>query len=76
MSLGEPSPGVRVHGVAQGERAARPHLARSAIAHFACHGTSDSTDPSQSRLILDDHATAPLTVSALGRVSLDHAQMA
>ncbi len=46
------------------------------IAHFACHGICDRTDPSLSRLLLHDHATAPLTVSALSRVNLDHAQLA
>ncbi|MEU6635124.1 CHAT domain-containing protein [Streptomyces rochei] len=46
------------------------------IAHFACHGISDRTDPSFSRLLLHDHATTPLTVSALSRANLDHAQLA
>ncbi|MFD8547181.1 CHAT domain-containing protein [Streptomyces sp. NPDC059649] len=46
------------------------------VAHFACHGASDPADPSQSRLLLHDHATTPLTVSALARVDLDHARLA
>ncbi|MET7303412.1 CHAT domain-containing protein [Embleya sp. NPDC005575] len=52
------------------------HLPRCAIAHFACHGESNQADPSRSRLLLHDHATTPLTVSALARVDLDHARLA
>lgn len=36
------------------------------IAHFACHGHADWTDPARSHLILADHATAPLTVTEIG----------
>lgn len=46
------------------------------IAHFACHGASDATDPSHSRLLLHDHATDPLTVAALTPVQLQHARLA
>ncbi|ROQ94229.1 tetratricopeptide repeat protein [Streptomyces sp. 2132.2] len=52
------------------------HLPRCAVAHFACHGTSDPADPSQSRLLLHDHAVAPLTVGSLAPVALDHARLA
>ncbi|MEV6057164.1 CHAT domain-containing protein [Streptomyces sp. NPDC052107] len=45
-------------------------------AHFACHGTSDRTNPSQSQLLLHDHDTSPLTVSALTQVNLTRAQLA
>jgi CHAT domain-containing protein len=51
-------------------------LASCPIAHFACHGVSDTTDPSQSRLLLHDHATDPFTVSSLATVALDDAQLA
>jgi hypothetical protein len=51
-------------------------LSTCSIAHFACHGVSDPTDPSHSRLLLHDHDTAPLTVAALAPVRLDHAQLA
>jgi CHAT domain-containing protein len=46
-----------------------------AIAHFACHGSTDPADPSQNRLLLHDHRTSPLTVAALAPVVLEHAQL-
>jgi CHAT domain-containing protein len=52
------------------------HLTVCPNVHFACHGTSDRADPSQSRLLLHDHQAAPLTVAALSRVLLDHALLA
>ncbi|MFI5671755.1 CHAT domain-containing protein [Streptomyces sp. NPDC051704] len=52
------------------------HLPHCAIAHFACHGTSDPADPSQSRLLLHDHAEDPLTVRSLAPVALDRARLA
>lgn len=51
-------------------------LATCPIAHFACHGTHDPAEPSRSRLLLHDHQTAPLTVTALTRLRLDHARLA
>ncbi|MFF8641321.1 CHAT domain-containing protein [Streptomyces sp. NPDC015345] len=51
-------------------------LPQYAVAHFACHAESDHTDPGQSRLLLNDHATTPLTVAALARMNLTHAQLA
>ena len=48
-------------------------LARSRIAHFACHAEADTTDPSRSGLRLLD---APLTVSALSAQDLDSAVFA
>ncbi|MFF4529450.1 CHAT domain-containing protein [Streptomyces sp. NPDC001407] len=56
--------------------AVRSQLPHCAIAHFACHGVSDSADPSQSRLLLYDHATSPLTVAALAQLSLGQGQLA
>ena len=41
------------------------------IAHFSCHGYADRTNPAHSRLILDDHATAPLTVADITALNLD-----
>ncbi|WP_280489672.1 CHAT domain-containing tetratricopeptide repeat protein [Nocardia carnea] len=51
-------------------------LPERAIVHFACHGASDSDDPSRSRLLLHDHATTPLTVAALAPIHLDRARLA
>ncbi|MFG3496772.1 CHAT domain-containing protein [Streptomyces sp. NPDC047886] len=52
-------------------------LPECSIAHFACHGATDRTDPSRSRLFLHDNATSPpLTVSALARVDLERARLA
>ncbi|MFH8739206.1 CHAT domain-containing protein [Streptomyces sp. NPDC017964] len=53
-----------------------PVFEHCALAHFACHGISELTDPSQSKLRLQDHAETPLTVSALSRADLAHAQLA
>lgn len=47
------------------------NLPSCSIAHFACHAASHQTDPSQSRLILDDHETAPLTIASLGPLKHD-----
>jgi CHAT domain-containing protein len=47
-----------------------------AIAHFACHGATNPADPSQSRLLLRDHAIDPLTVASLAPVNLSRARLA
>ncbi|MCX4529289.1 tetratricopeptide repeat protein [Streptomyces sp. NBC_01551] len=52
------------------------HLAKSTIAHFACHGASHPTDPSQSLLLLHDWQQDPLTVASLTPVNLDYASLA
>ncbi|MEO3855381.1 CHAT domain-containing protein [Acrocarpospora sp. B8E8] len=52
------------------------HLAGCATAHFACHGASDPTDPSRSRLLLQDHRHNPLTVASLTALNLEHARLA
>jgi CHAT domain-containing protein len=51
-------------------------LATCPVAHFACHGETDASDPSQSRLFLHDHDSAPFTGGALASVRLDHARLA
>lgn len=45
------------------------HLPDTQLVHMACHGFSSMTDPSQSRLLLTDWQTAPLTVSDLGALN-------
>jgi CHAT domain/Tetratricopeptide repeat len=52
------------------------HLPACPVAHFACHGASHPTDPSQSLLLLHDHERDPLTVASLAPVQLDNAQLA
>lgn len=51
-------------------------LPECAVAHFACHGSSDLTDPSNSSLLLYDHDSDPFTVAGLAEVRLDQAQLA
>ncbi|SFT29829.1 CHAT domain-containing protein [Streptomyces sp. ok210] len=51
-------------------------LPECSIAHFACHGASHPTDPSQSLLLLHDHESDPLTVASLAPVHLEQAQLA
>ena len=75
--LSEPSAAGEVQiGELPTKTAVLEHLSGCAIAHFACHGSSDATDPSQSRLLLHDHRREPFTVAALAPVSLRHAQLA
>lgn len=51
-------------------------LHRHGIAHFACHGLSDWSDPAANRLLLHDHADNPLTVEAISREHLTGAGLA
>lgn len=51
-------------------------LPHCAIAHFACHGRFDAGDPSRSRLLLHDHATAPLTIADLAPMRLERVELA
>ena len=41
------------------------------VAHFACHGYADREEPARSRLVLTDHATAPLTLADITALHLD-----
>ncbi|MFI5590016.1 CHAT domain-containing protein [Amycolatopsis sp. NPDC051758] len=52
------------------------HLPTHPVVHFACHGVTDLTDPSLSRLILHDHIENPLSVASLAPLALDQVQLA
>ena len=41
------------------------------LTHFSCHGHADWDHPAASRLILTDHATAPLTLADITTLNLD-----
>ncbi|WP_170323081.1 CHAT domain-containing protein [Acrocarpospora macrocephala] len=51
-------------------------LSEHAIVHLACHGVSDWDTPAASRLLLHDHRTLPLTVSAISLLRLNRARLA
>ena len=46
------------------------------IIHLACHGSCSNDDPSQSKLLLEDWQSAPLTVSQLAAQNLGSSQFA
>lgn len=50
------------------------HLSDSSIVHFACHGYSHYSDPSQSFLLLHDWQSNPLSVADIAALKFDHAQ--
>lgn len=76
VQLTGPEPGGACRPDTPTAAAVRSQLPHCAIAHFACHGVSDTADPSQSRLLLYDHSTSPLTVSALAQLDLSQGQLA
>ena len=45
-------------------------------AHFACHGSSDLTSPSDSTLLLYDYRERPLAVPEIARLDLTGAELA
>jgi tetratricopeptide (TPR) repeat protein len=51
-------------------------LLSSRWAHFACHASSDLTNPSASYLLLHDHQRRPLTAVDVARLRLDDAELA
>ena len=51
-------------------------LRSSRWAHFACHASSDLTNPSASYLLLHDHQRRPLTAVDVARLRLDDAELA
>ena len=46
------------------------------VAHFACHGRSDLTDPQESSLLLADSDEQPFTLSALSNLHLEQGSLA
>ncbi|MEU1752659.1 CHAT domain-containing protein [Micromonospora matsumotoense] len=50
-------------------------MENSTWAHFACHATTGA-NPSDSRLLLHDHATQPLTATGISRLRLRSASLA
>lgn len=58
------------------KRAVLTELAACQIVHFACHGHSSLSNPSESRLILKDWVSDPLTVADLTAMKLDRCQLA
>lgn len=49
-------------------------LIKCQIAHFACHGMSNTNDPSQSCLLLKDWESDPLSVADIVNLNLENAQ--
>ncbi|MEU0519994.1 CHAT domain-containing protein [Streptosporangium sp. NPDC006007] len=45
-------------------------------AHFACHAVGDLTDPSNSHLLVHDHADRPLRVMDVSRLRLENSEFA
>ncbi|PKK41188.1 hypothetical protein CI102_15103 [Trichoderma harzianum] len=53
------------------------NLSNSKFVHFACHGTSDPHDPSESGLVLlEEDAPALLTIGELDRINMQNAEIA
>lgn len=57
-------------------RSVLKHLPSYSLLHFACHSEVDMADPSQSRLLLHDHETRPLTIRSLTPVKLERVRLA
>lgn len=51
-------------------------LAAHPWAHFACHAGADPDDPYQSRLVVHDHATEPLTALDVSQLRLESSELA
>jgi CHAT domain-containing protein len=66
--------------VLRGEEATRDAvidgMSRHNTVHFACHATSDPTEPSRSTLVLHDYASRPLTPLFMSRHRLDDMHLA
>ncbi|KAH8586463.1 CHAT domain-containing protein [Bisporella sp. PMI_857] len=53
-----------------------PALQGCGVAHFSCHGIVDHINPSNSRLLLSDWETSPLTVADVNALKLSNARLA
>lgn len=53
-----------------------PLLSTHQIVHLACHGYTSPTNPSESKLLLSDWKTSPLTVSDLSSINSEFPQFA
>lgn len=51
-------------------------LRHCSIAHFACHGEVNESDPSKSQVLLADWETNPLSVADMAAIKLDQVQLA
>ncbi|MFD0556626.1 CHAT domain-containing protein [Stackebrandtia endophytica] len=51
-------------------------LKRMELAHFACHATTDPTDPAAGRILLDDYVERPLTVEQLSLLDIPNGRLA
>ncbi|MFI5907505.1 CHAT domain-containing protein [Dactylosporangium sp. NPDC051541] len=69
-------PASVLHAAAATRESVLAALPAHPVVHFACHGISDWNAPETSRLLLHDHATAPLTVAALAELDLPAAELA
>jgi hypothetical protein len=52
------------------------YLPGCSLAHFACHARSNASDPSQSYLLLHDHAEHPFTLARIAAANLGRARLA
>ncbi|MFB7652842.1 MULTISPECIES: CHAT domain-containing protein [unclassified Streptomyces] len=65
-----------LHGSDATRRAVMTAMGRCSVAHFICHGISDTRGRGYSRLLLHDHGTRPLTVADVWQLDLPHADLA
>ncbi len=75
---GPGAPGREVLGASAGaptSAAVFEYLPSCTIAHFACHAHSHPSDPSESMLLLCDHASTPLTVASLAPIQHHHLEL-
>ena len=52
------------------------NLRKCTIAHLACHGEADPSDPLRSKIFLQDWGPKPLRVGFIMRMDMEHCQLA